>query len=79
MIRALLRLASNLYHARLVMELKVIYTALTEEIAEQALAEFTAGAVPSASFCRRGEPVVGRSTVLPELLGERMAGRGFCL
>ncbi|WKK24074.1 hypothetical protein QZH56_36345 [Streptomyces olivoreticuli] len=74
----MLKLASKLHHHRLIMELKAIYTALTEKFAEQALAEFAVGAVPLASFCRRGEPVLGCSTVPWVLLGEWVAGRGFC-
>ncbi|MCD9166216.1 transposase, partial [Streptomyces albireticuli] len=43
LIRASLRFASKAHHAKLVTELKAIYTAPTEQAAEQALAEFTAG------------------------------------
>ncbi|AEM88612.1 IS256 family transposase [Streptomyces violaceusniger] len=43
LIRASLRFASKQHHAKLVTELKAIYTAPTEQAAEQALADFTAG------------------------------------
>ncbi|MFI9724678.1 IS256 family transposase [Streptomyces sp. NPDC052396] len=43
LIRASLRFASKQHHARLVTELKDIYTASTEQAAEQALADFAAG------------------------------------
>ncbi|MCX4428933.1 IS256 family transposase [Streptomyces mirabilis] len=43
LIRASLRFASKQHHAKLVTELKAIYTAPTEQAAEQALADFAAG------------------------------------
>ncbi|MFB8183369.1 IS256 family transposase [Streptomyces sp. NPDC055966] len=43
LIRASLRFASKQHHTRLVTELKAIYTAPTEQTAEQALADFAAG------------------------------------
>ncbi|MFF4740873.1 transposase [Streptomyces sp. NPDC001262] len=43
MIRASLRFASKVHRAKLVTELKAIYTAPTEQAAEPALAEFAAG------------------------------------
>nr|WP_286160539.1 IS256 family transposase [Streptomyces yunnanensis] len=42
LIRASLRLAAKQHHAKLIPELKAIYTAPTEQTAEQALADFTA-------------------------------------
>jgi putative transposase len=43
LIRACLRLVPKQHHAALVSELKAIYTAPTEQAAQQALADFAAG------------------------------------
>lgn len=58
LIRASLKSASKAHHAKLVTELKAIFTAPTEQAAEQALAGFAAGSSASVTrrSCERGRP-----------------------